>query len=94
MSLPTGTVTLLFTDIEGSTRLVRERGSAWPALLAEHHRLLREAFGRYGGAEVGVEGDGFFVAFNDPGGAVAGAVAAQHSLAALEGELGVRRRTG
>ena len=45
MSLPTGTVTLLFTDIEGSTRLVRERGSAWPALLAEHHRLLREAFG-------------------------------------------------
>ena len=70
---------------------MRERGSAWPALLAEHHRLLREAFGRYGGAEVGVEGDGFFVAFADPGGAVAGAVAAQHSLTALEG---VRVRIG
>lgn len=91
MSLPTGTVTLLFTDIEASTRLVRERGSAWPALLEEHHRLLRKAFGRYRGAEVGVEGDGFFVAFDDPGCAVAGAVAAQHSLATLEG---VRIRIG
>src|SRR5262245_13674958 len=91
VSLPTGTVTLLFTDIEASTRLVRERGSAWPALLEEHHRLLRAAFGRYRGAEVGVEGDGFFVAFDDPGCAVAGAVAAQHSLATLEG---VRIRIG
>jgi predicted ATPase/class 3 adenylate cyclase len=91
VSLPTGTVTLLFTDIEGSTRLVRECGSAWPELLAEHHRLLRAAFGSHGGAEVSVEGDGFFVAFGDPAGAVYGAVAAQHSLAALDG---VRVRIG
>src|SRR5262249_58435480 len=82
---PPGPVPLLFPDIEASTRLVRGRGSAWPALLEEHHRLLRKAFGRYRGAEVGVEGDGFFVAFDDPGCAVARAGAAQHSLATLEG---------
>jgi predicted ATPase/class 3 adenylate cyclase len=90
-ALPTGTVTLLFTDIEGSTRLVQERGAAWPGLLAEHHRRLRDAFTSHGGVEVNVEGDGFFVAFADAGAAVDGAVAAQRRLEGLDG---VRVRMG
>jgi class 3 adenylate cyclase len=50
--LPTGTVTLLFTDVEGSTRLLRELGDAYGAALAEHRRLLRAAFAAHGGVEV------------------------------------------
>jgi predicted ATPase/class 3 adenylate cyclase len=91
VSFPTGTVTLLFTDIEGSTRLVQERGAAWPALLAEHHRALREAIGAHGGVVVDVQGDGFFVAFAEAPEAVAAAIDAQHALARLEG---VRVRMG
>jgi predicted ATPase/class 3 adenylate cyclase len=91
VSFPTGTVTLLFTDIEGSTRLVREHGRAWPALLAEHHRVLREAVGAHGGVVVDVEGDGFFVAFAEAPEAVAAAADAQRALTVLEG---VRVRMG
>ncbi len=85
MPYPTGTVTLLFTDIEGSTRLVRERGRAWPALLAEHHRLVREAVDAHGGVVVDIQGDGFFVAFAEAPEAVAAAVDAQRALTTLEG---------
>jgi predicted ATPase/class 3 adenylate cyclase len=81
-SLPTGTVTFLFTDIEGSTRLAESLGTAWPALLEEHRAILREAIARGEGTEVGTEGDSFFVAFPTAAGAVNAAVAAQRGLAA------------
>ena len=61
--LPTGTVTFLFTDIEGSTRLLHEHGERYAELLAEHRRVLRETFARHGGVEVDTQGDAFFVAF-------------------------------
>src|SRR3954451_21344461 len=61
--LPSGTVTFLFTDIEGSTRLLHELGDAYADALAEHRRVLREAFARHGGVEVDTQGDAFFVAF-------------------------------
>src|SRR5256885_850326 len=61
--LPTGTVTFLFTDIEGSTRLLNKLGDAYADALAEHRRVLREAFARHGGVEVDTQGDAFFVAF-------------------------------
>ncbi|HEY6608249.1 MAG TPA: adenylate/guanylate cyclase domain-containing protein, partial [Candidatus Limnocylindria bacterium] len=80
--LLTGTVTFLFTDIEGSTLLVRSQGDAWSGLLERHRALLRDAFERHGGTEVGTEGDSFFVAFPSAPGAVAAAVDAQRALAA------------
>ena len=55
--LPSGTVTMLFTDVEGSTRLLDALGDGYGALLAEHHRLLRAVWARHGGVEVGTEGD-------------------------------------
>ena len=61
--LPTGTVTFLFTDVEGSTRLLEEFGDGVRSALAEHRRVLREAFARHGGVEVDTQGDAFFVAF-------------------------------
>jgi class 3 adenylate cyclase len=62
--LPRGTVTFLFTDVEGSTRLLHERGAAeYATALAEHRRILRAAFGANGGVEVDTQGDAFFVAF-------------------------------
>ena len=62
-ALPTGTVTLLFTDIEGSTQLLRRLGDAYAGVLAEHQRFLRDAFAAHGGHEVDTQGDAFFVAF-------------------------------
>ena len=81
VSLPTGTVTFLFTDIEGSTRLLHELGDAYVEALGEHRRVLREAFGRNGGVEVDTQGDAFFVAFARASDAVAAASAAQSALA-------------
>ncbi len=80
--LPTGTLTLLFTDIEGSTRLLDELGERYVDVLAEHHRLLREAFDRHGGVEANTQGDGFFVVFSSATDAVAAATEAQRSLSA------------
>ena len=80
--LLTGTVTFLFTDIEGSTRLLRSQGAAWSAQLERHHEILRSAFGAHGGSEVGTEGDSFFVAFASAPDAVAAAADAQRALAA------------
>jgi class 3 adenylate cyclase len=71
--LPSGTVTLLFTDIEGSTRLLHELGERYAHVLAEHRRVLREAFLRHGGVEVDTQGDAFFVAFSGATDAVAAA---------------------
>ena len=80
--LLTGTVTFLFTDIEGSTRLLQSQGERWPAILARHQELLRMAFAAQGGVEVGTEGDSFFVTFPTAPGAVAAALAGQRALAA------------
>jgi predicted ATPase/class 3 adenylate cyclase len=80
--LPTGTVTLLFADIEGSTALLLELGPArYGDALAEYQRVLRGAIESHGGAEVDTEGDTFFAAFPTAGQAVAGAVQAQAALA-------------
>jgi len=78
--LPSGTVTFLFTDIEGSTRLLNELGEQYADVLAEHRRALREAFERHGGVEVDTQGDAFFVAFPRASDAVAGAEAGQDAL--------------
>jgi class 3 adenylate cyclase len=80
--LPGGTVTLLFTDIEGSTRLLQQLGDRYADLLAEHHRLLRAAADARGGRVVSTQGDALFVAFGRATNAVAAAVEAQRSLAA------------
>ena len=87
-SLPTGTVTLLFTDIEGSTRLLERLGEAYADTLAQHRRVLREAFERHGGVEVGTEGDSFFVAFPSASEALTAAREGQDALA--KGEVRVR----
>jgi predicted ATPase/class 3 adenylate cyclase len=81
-ALPTGTVTFLFTDIEGSTRLVQALGDRFGEILAEHHNLLREVFEDRGGVEVSTEGDAFFVVFTSATAAVEAAVRAQQVLAA------------
>ena len=88
--LPTGTVTFLFTDIEGSTRLLAELGNRYASVLAEHHRLMRESFATHGGVEVDTAGDAFFVAFGRASDAVAAAAAAQEALA----PTGLRVRMG
>ena len=87
--LPTGTVTFLFTDIEGSTKLLHELGAeAYAGALAEHRRLLRDAFDRHDGVEVDTQGDAFFVAFPTAPGALAAARQAQEALA--DGPIRVR----
>src|SRR5215211_8823332 len=81
--LPSGTVTLLFTDIEGSTRLLHALGpDAYAEALAEHRRLLRQAFAQHGGIEVDTQGDAFFVAFPTAPGAAGAARAGHEALAA------------
>jgi predicted ATPase len=88
-ALPAGTVTFLFTDVEGSTRLLGELGAErYAEALAEHRRALRAAFARHGGVEVDTQGDAFFVAFADARAAVACALEGQASLAG--GPLRVR----
>jgi predicted ATPase/class 3 adenylate cyclase len=80
--LPSGTVTFLFTDIEGSTELLHDLGAeGYAEVLAEHRRVLREAFTRHGGVEVDTQGDAFFVAFPTAPGAIAAASEAQAKLA-------------
>jgi DNA-binding NarL/FixJ family response regulator/class 3 adenylate cyclase len=81
-NLPHGTVTLLFTDVEGSTRLVHEFGDDFERILDDHRRLFRDAVGAAGGSEVDCRGDEFFVVFADANNAAEAAVAAQRSLAA------------
>jgi predicted ATPase/class 3 adenylate cyclase len=92
--LPSGTVTFLFTDIEGSTRLLRELGERYADMLAEHNRLLREAFSRHDGLEVGTQGDSFFVAFADAGDAVAAASDVQAALAGGPMQVRIGIHTG
>ena len=81
VELPSGTVTLLFTDIEGSTRMLQELGrEAYVRALTEHRRLLREAFTSHGGVEVEMQGDSFHFAFPYARDAVAAAVSGQRAL--------------
>ena len=87
-ALPSGTVTFLFTDIEGSTKLLQELGDAYAEALAGHRQVLRKAFAAHGGAEVDTQGDAFLVAFSRAKDAVAAAADAQRGLA--EGPIRVR----
>jgi class 3 adenylate cyclase len=81
-SLPRGTVTFLFSDIEGSTDLVRRVGDeVFAEIRGQHRRLLRDAFAAKGGREIDTAGDGFFIAFDSARRAVAAAVNAQLALA-------------
>ena len=79
-ALPTGTVTLVFTDIEGSTQLLNELGDAYAGVLAEHRRLLRDTFQRHAGLEVDTQGDAFFYAFARASDAISAAEDAQRAL--------------
>jgi DNA-binding NarL/FixJ family response regulator/class 3 adenylate cyclase len=92
--LPTGTVTFLFSDVEGSTELLRRLRDRYAAVMADHERLLRSAFRGAGGHEINTQGDSFFVAFRKPKDAVGAAVDAQRALAGHpwpdEAELRVR----
>ncbi|HYX10956.1 MAG TPA: adenylate/guanylate cyclase domain-containing protein, partial [Candidatus Acidoferrum sp.] len=78
--LPTGTVTFLFTDIEGSTRLVQELGDRYADLLSEHCSILRASIADANGIELGTEGDSFFAVFADAADAVSATTAAQREL--------------
>jgi branched-chain amino acid transport system substrate-binding protein len=90
--LPTGTVTFLFTDIEGSTRLLKSLGRRYDEVLAEHQRILRECFQAHGGREVDTQGDSFFVAFGRAGDAVACAADAQRAIRSHSWPEGVEVR--
>src|SRR5262245_45791529 len=78
--LPSGTLTLLFTDIEGSTRLQRELGERYAVVLAEHRRLLREVFSSHHGIEVDTQGDAFFFVFRSAKETLSAAAEAQDAL--------------
>src|SRR5919206_4768632 len=81
-ALPSGTVTFLFTDVEGSTRLLTELGAErYAEVLAEHRRVLRAAFAAHGGVEVDTQGDAFFVTFATASDALAAAAEARDALA-------------
>ncbi len=95
-TLPTGTVTFLITDIEGSTRLLIELGDAYPAVLERHNELLREAVAAQGGVAVSTAGDSVFAAFPSARGAVLAAVQAQRVVRAepWPGDRPLRVRMG
>lgn len=96
MSLPAGTVTFVFSDVESSTELLKRLGDGYGDLIAEHRRIVRETFGAHGGVEIDVQGDAFFFAFPRARDAVTAAVEAQrahHEHAWPEGEH-VRVRMG
>jgi class 3 adenylate cyclase/catechol 2,3-dioxygenase-like lactoylglutathione lyase family enzyme len=80
MALPRGTVTFLFSDVEGSTQLARKLGDSYGEVLGDHLRLLRDAFAEQGGHEIDTQGDSLFVAFPRARDAVLAAAAAQRGL--------------
>jgi class 3 adenylate cyclase len=96
VALPGGTVTFLFTDIEGSTRLLQELGDGYGDVVADHRRLLRDVFQAAGGNEVDTQGDAFFYSFARARDAVRAAVDGQRALAGHEwpGDAEVRVRMG
>src|SRR5438445_5234134 len=95
-ALPTGTVTFLFTDIEGSTRLLQELGDEWDKVLEDQRRLMRAAITANHGLELGTEGDSFFVVFTSAADATQAVVLAQQALDAhaWPGDKSVRVRMG
>ncbi|MDQ3874764.1 MAG: NB-ARC domain-containing protein [Actinomycetota bacterium] len=92
--LPTGTVTLLFTDIEGSTRLLEQLGSEYEQALAEHRRLIRAAVSQHEGVEVDTQGDAFLCAFSRASDAVRAAANAQRALASTPVRVRMGVHTG
>ncbi len=80
MALPTGIITYLFTDIEGSTRMVQRLGTEFDEVLAEHNHIMREAIAAHDGVEVKTEGDSFFAVFQSPLACVNATVTAQRQL--------------
>jgi class 3 adenylate cyclase len=95
-TLPSGTVTFVFSDIEGSTGLLKRLGERYAALLADHRRIVRETFGAHEGVEIDTQGDSFFFAFARARDAVVAAVEAQRAHAEHEWPEGetVRVRMG
>jgi class 3 adenylate cyclase len=95
-TLPSGTVTFVFSDIEGSTALLKRLGDRYGDVLADHRRLMREALGTGGGVEIDTQGDAFFFAFARARDAVAASVEAQRAHAAHRWPDGVdvRMRMG
>ncbi len=89
---PTGTVTFLFTDIEGSTKLLQQLGDGYGAVVADHRRILRETLGGAGGREVDTQGDAFFYSFQRARDAVRAAVDGQRALAEHDWPLGAQVR--
>src|ERR1051326_4727579 len=79
--LPTGTLTFLFTDIEGSTQLINALGEQFRAAIEEHHRILRAAIAKHEGQQARLEGDSFFVVFTSAARGVAAGIDAQRALA-------------
>jgi class 3 adenylate cyclase len=94
--LPSGTVTLLFTDIEGSMQLLQRLGDEYAVVLADHHRLLEAVAAANGGSRVDAAGDGLFYSFSTARGGLAAAVGAQRELGAHDWPSGedVRVRMG
>jgi class 3 adenylate cyclase len=93
--LPSGTVTFLFTDIEGSTKLLDEVGpGTYQRLLTDHRAIVRRAFGSRGGAEVDTQGDAFFYAFADAPAAVQAATEVQAALASGPVRIRIGIHTG
>jgi class 3 adenylate cyclase len=94
--LPQGTVTFVFTDIEGSTELLKQLGDGYPETLSTHRRIVREAFVASDGIEIDTQGDAFFFAFPRARDAVAGAVEAQrlHATTSWPADVTVRVRMG
>jgi class 3 adenylate cyclase len=95
-TIPSGTVTFVFTDIEGSTALLKRLGDRYAELLAQHRRLLRETFAAFDGQEIDTQGDAFFFSFPRARQAVAAAVEAQraHAEATWPDGVEVRVRMG
>ncbi len=92
VELPGGLVTFLFTDIEGSTRLLSELGPGYDAVLDLHHETLREVWSAHRGHEVNTEGDAFFVSFASADDALGACIAAQRALADAPWPVGVDLR--
>ncbi|MFN2557887.1 MAG: adenylate/guanylate cyclase domain-containing protein [Nitriliruptorales bacterium] len=90
--LPSGIVTFLFTDVEGSTRLLEELGARYRDVQARHDAILRAAITEGEGCEVSTEGDSFFAVFSTPSGAVRAAVQAQRELTKTAWPEGVAMR--
>lgn len=96
VTLPAGTVTFVFSDVEGSTELLKRLGDGYGEVLSQHRRIVRETFGEHGGVEIDSQGDAFFFAFARARDAATAAVAAQRAHAEHDwpdGEI-VRVRMG